>query len=172
MINMDNIYLVGFMGTGKSSVGRELAKREKWEFIDLDELIEKREKRSIAEIFAKQKEPYFRQLEKQILKETSGRNNCVVACGGGIVMDKDNIDLMKKTGIMVCLAASPEVILKRTSQARHRPLLEVENHKERIKLLLNARAPYYALADSTIDTSRISVGGVTDKIIQLIAKRR
>ena len=92
---MKNIYLVGFMGTGKSAVGSELAKNKQWRFVDLDELIELKEKRSIPDIFAQDGEPYFRRLEKQALKEVSREKEFVVACGGGIVVALENIKIMK-----------------------------------------------------------------------------
>lgn len=153
---MKNIYLVGFMGTGKSTVGRELAKKKKWRFVDLDELIELREGRSIADIFSKKGEPYFRRIEKKILKEVSLEKSFVVSCGGGIVCDEDNIKTMKKTGIVICLKATPAIILKRTKGLKSRPLLNVDNPKEKISLLLKLRAPYYAKADKLIDTSKLS----------------
>jgi shikimate kinase len=164
---MNNIYLVGFMATGKTAVGRELAKKKKWQFVDLDELIELREKRTIADIFAKEGEPYFRQLEKRLLKEVAVEKKFVIACGGGIVIDKDNIKIMKNTGIIICLSASPEAILKRATGYAHRPLLNVREPREQIDLLLKMRAPYYALADKTIDTSGISIKEVVHKIIKL-----
>jgi shikimate kinase len=167
-----NIYLAGFMGTGKTVVGKELAKKKKWQFIDLDELIELKEKRTIPEIFAKSGEPYFRRAEKQVLKEVAKEKKFVVACGGGIVIDKDNIRIMKESGIMICLTASPEVILKRTAGYAHRPLLNVPNPKKQVELLLKLRAPYYAQADKTIDTSRISVRAVVVKILKIIAKKK
>ena len=166
---MNNIYLVGFMGTGKTAVGKKLAKRKKWQFADLDDLIEFKEKRAISEIFAKKGEPYFRKAEKKVLNEVSKEKNFVVAGGGGIVMDPENIRIMKATGIMICLNATVEVILKRTSGSTHRPLLNVTDTKKQIGLLLKFRSPYYALADETIDTSRISVGKVAEKIIKLIS---
>ena len=162
-----NIYLVGFMGTGKTTVGRELAKKKKWQFVDLDELIQLKEKRLIADIFAKDKEPYFRRIEKQVLKSVTREKNIVFACGGGIVIDKENIRIMKNTGKIICLVASPEVILKRTSEYGHRPLLNTPDPKKQIELLLKLRAPYYALADETIDTSKLSVAQVVKKIMQL-----
>jgi shikimate kinase len=161
---MGNIYLVGFMGTGKTAVGKELAKKKKWRFVDLDDLIELKEKRTIAEIFTKEGEPYFRRIEKRVLKEVSLEKKFVVACGGGIVIDKDNIRIMKETGIVICLAASPEVILERTSPCAHRPLLNVAQPKKQIELLLKLRAPYYALADKTIETSKLSIKEAVDKI--------
>ena len=171
-LEMGNIYLVGFMGTGKTAVGKELAKKKKWQFVDLDELIELKEKRTIADIFAKDGEPYFRRIEKRTLKEVAKEKKFVVACGGGIVIDKDNIRIMKDTGMIICLTASLEVILKRTSGYVHRPLLNVGDRKKQIDLLLKLRAPFYALADKTIDTSKVSVEKVVDKILKLTTKRR
>ncbi len=159
-----NIYLVGFMGTGKSAVGRELAKKKKWHFVDLDELIELKEKRAIADIFAKEGEPYFRKIESKVLKEVSKEKGFVIGCGGGIVINEENIKIMKASGTIICLSAKPEVILKRVSGATHRPLLNVENPKEKIELLLKLRSPYYAKADKTIDTSKLSVKEVVGKI--------
>lgn len=156
------------MGTGKTAVGRELAKKKKWRFVDLDDLIELREKRSIADIFAKEGESLFRRLEKQALKEVVKESRFVVACGGGIVTNEGNIKIMKDSGIIICLSARSEVILKRICGSMHRPLLNVENPKERIGLLLKLRSPYYALADKTIDTSRLSVKEVTQKISKIL----
>jgi len=166
-----NIYLVGFMGTGKTSVGKELAKKKKWQFMDLDELIELRERRSISDIFAKEGEPYFRRIEKKILKEVSAENKFVVACGGGIVLDKGNIKIMKETGIIICLTATPEVILNRTSGCTHRPLLNVAGPKNQIRLLLKLRSPYYGQADLSIDTSKLSLKEVAAKIIKLASQK-
>ncbi|MDD5730655.1 MAG: shikimate kinase [Candidatus Omnitrophica bacterium] len=165
---MSNIYLVGFMGTGKTSVGRELARRTKNKFIDLDDLIESREKRSIPDIFAKDGEPHFRKLEKETLLEVSKDKGLIVACGGGIVLDRQNIETMKKTGKVICLSASAQVILERTSRSTHRPLLNVASPKEKIETLLKARASCYALADETIDTSGFSVKQVADSIIKIL----
>jgi shikimate kinase len=166
-----NIYLVGFMGTGKSSVGKELAKKKKWRFLDLDELIQLREKRTIADIFTQQGEPYFRRIEKQVLKEVAKEKKFVVACGGGIVINPDNIKTMKETGIIICLSASPQVILERTSGYGHRPLLNVAEPEKQIELLLKLRAPYYGRADKMIDTSTISVKEAVGKIIKLTSKK-
>lgn len=168
---MKNIYLVGFMGTGKTIVGKELAKKKKWRFLDLDDLIELREKRTIADIFTKEGEPYFRRTEKQALKEVSKEKKFVVACGGGVVINPDNIKTMKETGIIICLSASPQVILARTSTYRHRPLLNVADPKKQIELLLKIRAPYYAKADKIIETSKCSIKEVVGKIIKLTSKK-
>ncbi len=163
-----NIYLVGFMGTGKTSVGRALAKSKKWNFIDLDELIELKQQRSIVDIFAAQGEPYFRKIEKKALKQVSAEHKFVVACGGGVVLDPDNIKLMKKTGILICLCATCQIILKRVSASTLRPILNVANPQERIELLLKMRAPYYRQADKSIDTSKLSVKQVVAKISKML----
>jgi shikimate kinase len=165
-----NIYLVGFMGTGKSSAGKALAKRKKWQFVDLDELIELREGRAISAIFANKGEPYFRRLETRILKEVALQKKFIVSCGGGIVLNEDNIALMKKTGKVICLSATPQVILKRVSNTSKRPLLNVDNPLARIEHLLKLRAPYYVQADFQISTSRLSVDKVVAKVIQTLSK--
>jgi len=167
---MGNIYLVGFMGTGKTTVGKELARKKKWQFADLDDLIELREKSLIRDIFAKKGEPYFRKVEKQVLKEAVREKNFVFACGGGIVIDSENIRIMKKTGKIICLTAEPEVILKRTQSCSHRPLLNVKAPKKQIELLLKMRSPYYALADKTVNTSKLSVQQVVVRLIRLTSK--
>ncbi len=166
-----NIYLVGFMATGKTAVGRELARKKKWQFVDLDELIELREKRLIREIFAKDGEPYFRKVERSALKEVAREKNFVVACGGGVVLDKDNIKDMRQSGKIICLSASPDVILKRISGSTRRPLLNVPKPKEKIELLLKLRAPYYARAGCVIDTSKLTVAKVVEKVLKVTSHR-
>lgn len=169
---MHNIYLVGFMGTGKTSVGCLLAKKKKWHFVDLDEYIELSQQRRIADIFAKDGEPYFRKIEKRALKEVASQKEFVVACGGGIVLDKDNIKLMKKSGILICLSASAKEILKRVSVNASRPLLNVANPRKRIELLLKMRASYYMQADKIIDTSCLSIKEVVEKISKISCLRK
>lgn len=169
---MDNIYLVGFMATGKTIIGKELAGKLKRQFADLDELIELKEKRRICDIFTKNGEPYFRKVEKEVLRQASKKDNFIYACGGGIVMDKDNIRIMKQTGKIVCLTAKLQVILKRLGETAHRPLLNVPEPKKQIEALLKMRAPFYALADKTIDTSKLSVTQVVSKISRIIKVKR
>jgi len=160
------------MATGKTSVGRELARKKKWHFLDLDELIELREKRTISEIFAKEGEPYFRKVEKRILKEVAAESKFVIACGGGIVIDPENIKTMKESGIIICLTATPKVILKRASGFTHRPLLNVAEPEKQVELLLKLRAPYYAQADKTIDTSKKNVKEVAGIILKLTGRKK
>jgi len=159
------------MGTGKTSVGQALAKQKSWNFVDLDELIELQEQRRIVDIFAKEGEACFRKIEKKVLKQVSTQDKFIVACGGGIVLDAANIKLMKKTGILICLRARPEAILKRVSTNSLRPILNVAKPRERIELLLKMRAPYYLQADKSIDTSRLTIKQVVAKISGMLAKK-
>ncbi|MEW6008700.1 MAG: shikimate kinase [Candidatus Omnitrophota bacterium] len=167
---MKNIYLVGFMGTGKSVVAKVLAKRLNLKFIDMDTLIEKKEGLKIKDIFAERGETYFRQLEKETVKELSAKLDTVVACGGGVVLDKDNLNILKATGSIICLNARPEIILKRCENCTDRPLLNIENPKKRIEELLRFRAPFYAQAHFNIDTSDLSVEEVAEKILEGIRR--
>jgi len=168
----NNIYLVGFMGTGKTAVGRELAKIKEWRFIDLDDLIEDSQHKSVSEIFAKSGEAYFRELEKDALAGISQKSDCVVSCGGGIVLDQGNIDVMRSTGVMVCLSASVDEIIRRTRGRVHRPLLNVPDPKEKIEYLLKVRAPYYDRADIIIDTTQVPIDEISKKILAVIAEKK
>ena len=163
---MRNIYLVGFMGSGKTSVGKEIAKIKRLNFYDTDSLIELRERRTISDIFSENGEKYFRELEKNILKEISSKKNAVIACGGGIVMDEENIKIMKKTGVLIYLSASREKILKRISGSAHRPLLNVPEPEKEISSLMKQREKFYAKADIIINTSELSVKEVAEKILK------
>lgn len=168
---MNNLYLVGFMATGKSVVGRHLSTRLGWQFCDLDELIEKKEKRKIAQIFSESNEEYFREIEKRELFEISQQKNFVVACGGGIVLNPDNVRDMKATGVVICLSTKPEVILRRSLGLTHRPLLNVDQPERKIKELLKLRAPFYAEADYSIDTSDLSINQVVEKILDYVKSK-
>ncbi len=169
--NMNNIYLVGFMGTGKSSVGLHIAREIKGDFVDLDKLIEEKEDKTIADIFKEKGEPYFRGLEKNFLKDVANKKNQIIACGGGIVIDPDNIKLMKDNGTMICLAATPDVILERTRKSNHRPLLNVPDPLEAIQALLADRQKLYDQADITIDTSEISIKEVATRVLNSLPNR-
>lgn len=161
---MKNIALVGFMGTGKTTIACMLAEKFHAEYIDIDDLIEANQKMSIVEIFAKKGEPFFRKLEKEAVAEVSAKQGRIIACGGGVVLDADNIVNLKRNGILICLQAKPEVIIERTQNYAHRPLLNVANPKEKIKQLLSIREVYYAKADYTVDTSSLNKIQVIDKI--------
>ncbi len=166
---MKNIILVGFMGTGKTAVGKELAKRLKMKFVDMDDIIEGREGMKISKVFAEKGEPYFRSIEKKVAKEISKQANLVIAAGGGAVIDEENVRVLKSSGTMICLTASPEVILERTKGYANRPLLNVSDPKAKISELLAKRAAYYARADRQVDTTALTVHDVVQKILSVIA---
>ncbi len=163
-----NIVLIGFMGAGKTAVGRQLSQRLNLKFADLDCLIEQKEKRQIAEIFSQEGEAYFRKIEKQMVKQVSQGQNQVIACGGGVVIEKENIENLKKAGALIYLRASPEVLFNRIKGQTHRPLLKVDDQRKKIDELLKFRAALYTQADYTIDTSNLSVEDVVSKILEII----
>ena len=163
-----SIALIGFMGTGKTVVGKMLAEKLHKEFIELDAEIEKKAGKSIPDIFREGGEIRFRELEIEVTGEITGKKNAVIACGGGIVLNTINIFRLKQECVIVCLTASPEVILKRISgDKNNRPLLTVADRKKQIKELLDFRRPFYErAAEITIDTSGIDAPGVVKKIIE------
>lgn len=161
---MPNIILLGFMGTGKTCVGKRLAERLGMGFLDMDDLIEEEEGMPIRKIFKRFGEPYFREKETSICERVSGFNNYVIATGGGVVLKTVNIENLRRNGILISLTATPEVIYERTKKARTRPLLE-EDPKRKIQELLKVRDPYYRMADWMLDTSMLSIPEVVDKIV-------
>lgn len=161
-----NIVLIGFMGTGKTEVGKELAERLGYGFIDTDELIEKKSGISISEIFDRYGEPYFRDIESEVIKDVSRKDKVVISTGGGAVIREENRENLKRKGILVCLTASPEIIHERTRSYDNRPLLKIDDPYKRIKELLKEREPYYSQADITIDTSDIETSEVVNKILK------
>jgi shikimate kinase len=163
-----SIALIGFMGTGKTAVGRLLAEKLGKEFVELDAVIEKKAGKSIPEIFRQSGEIGFRELEIEATGEVAGKKNTVIACGGGIVLNKINIDRLRGECVIVCLTASPQVIIKRTSaDMEERPLLAVPDRARQVEELLKFREPYYKRsADVTINTTRISADAVVGRIIK------
>ena len=138
-----NLYLLGFMGTGKSVLGKRVASRLGYRFIDSDYEIEKKCGMPTKEIFAQFGEEKFRQMEREFIETGHPNSNCVVSCGGGLCCRDDMPELVKSKGISVVLFSTPEEILEHTSRNKSRPLLNVENPLERIKTLLNERTPFY-----------------------------
>jgi len=165
---MKNIVLVGFMGTGKTAVGKLLSQRLGREFLELDEVIEKKEGTSIREIFEKKGEAYFRKLEKEAVKETAQKKGIIISAGGGAIIDEENLKNLKENGILICLSSSVDVILKRTKGPKKRPLLNVPDPKKKIEELLKKRESYYKKSDFCIDTSTLTVEQVVDKIIEIL----
>ena len=155
-----NIALIGFMGTGKTVVGKALADELDKEFVETDGLIEKLVGRSIPEIFQYDGEIAFRELEIEIIKRIAVKDNAVIACGGGIVLNKINVDRLAEKCIIINLKASPSVIAER-------PLLAVTDRLAQIKELQDYRRPYYQrAADFEINTSRLSIKTVVNKIVE------
>ena len=167
-----NIALVGFMGAGKTEVGRLLAEKLGKDFLEVDELIEQRAGKSVPEIFQQDGEIAFRELEIEATREAAEKRDAVIACGGGAVLNQINIDRLREHGVIIYLAASPEVILNRTSSdTGERPLLVAEDKASRVKKLLNLRQPFYErAADITVNTSELDVTGVVGKIISVIER--
>jgi shikimate kinase len=165
-----SIALIGFMGTGKTAVGKLLAEKMGKEFIELDALVEKTSGKSIPAVFRDEGEIAFRELEINVTREVAGRKNAVIACGGGIVLNKINIDRLKLECVIVCLSASPAVILKRTSTDKDgRPLLAVVDRAQQVTELMKFRRPYYKRsADITIDTSRLKPDTIVRRIIEKV----
>ncbi len=162
-----NIALIGFMGTGKTAVGKVLAEKLRRSFVELDLLIEQKTGKSIPDIFQQDGEIAFRELEIELTKEISKDKNLVIACGGGIVLNKINIDRLRQQCRIVYLTASPRVILKRVANEEgQRPLLEVDNPTLAIREMLSFRKPFYErAADIKIDTSKLDINSVAEQII-------
>lgn len=166
---MKNIVLIGFMGTGKTTIATQLARSLRMRYVSTDDLIEKREKRTINEIFTTDGEEYFRDVESAVVRDLSGQEGLVIDTGGGIVIRPENIEALKASGIVICLAADEEAIMERTKKYKHRPLLNVEDPKAKIRSLLAKRAPLYAKADHTIDTGALTARQVVAKIEEIAA---
>lgn len=163
-----NVAIFGFMGVGKSAVGRMLAEKLGLSFIDLDQKIVSRTGRSIESIFQEDGEEKFREIEKAVTKEYSALDGQVIACGGGTVIDPENLENLRQSSRMVLLTAEPEVILERVeAEGELRPLLNVEDRLGKIRSLLSERWPRYVeAADIIIDTSEYTLQVVVSIIIE------
>ena len=159
-----NIALIGFMGTGKTTVGRMLADAMRFEFLDTDDLIQQRTGRLITDIFAQHGEPAFRALERQVVDELAGRTQTVISTGGGLPAEPGNLERLKKYALVVCLWAAPEKIWERVRNQSHRPLLNHPDPLARIRELLAAREPAYKAADVLVNTDLRNVREVTQQI--------
>lgn len=159
-----NIVLLGFMGTGKTVVGKKLASDLGMQFVEMDSVIEERERVTINEIFSTKGESYFRNVESDVVRELSNKKGLVVSAGGGVVLNPDNIKELQKNGILICLNATPEEIYKRVGNEKYRPLLNVEDPLKRIRELLDYRRPYYNRIALQVDTTGKSIQEVADEI--------
>jgi len=163
-----NIVIAGFMGTGKSTVAKQLARKLKMEFVDMDQVIEENKGMSIADIFARYGEDYFRQQENKLVKELSQRENMVIATGGGTLLSSDNAKILSQKGEIICLYADPTTIYNRIKSKNNRPLLREENVLESINQLLKVRKKIYDNIKLKIDTSDLSIKEVVERIIELL----
>lgn len=165
------VVLVGFMGSGKSSVGKELARRLGAEFVDVDDRIEEAARRPIREIFAEEGEPAFRERERAALKEVLAVRGRVVATGGGAFQDEGNRDLLKSYAPVVYLEVEAETVLRRLSKDRNRPLLAGGDRESAVRGLLERRSPGYRLADHVVSADRGTVREIAERIIVLLRIR-
>ncbi|HET6515777.1 MAG TPA: shikimate kinase [Thermodesulfovibrionales bacterium] len=165
---MRNIILTGFMGVGKTAVGRELSNILGWKLVDVDEEIVKAKGMSINEIFSLFGEPLFRDIETEMIREIAAKENIIISTGGGAVLRQENMEILRKSGTIVGLSARPDTILKRTSANRERPLLQVEDPYQKIRELLDFRRPYYEKADIMIDTESGTPRQIAEEIVKRI----
>ncbi len=163
---MRNIVLVGFMGTGKTTVGELLAQKTGMPLLDMDSLIVERAGKSINDIFAQDGEPHFRRLERELVQELSSQTGHVISTGGGIVLNPDNIADYEKSGLVVCLLASPETILDRVRHDTSRPLLAGDKEAKIVELL-ESRKPLYEAVAHMIETDGLSPEEIAEGIIRL-----
>ena len=160
-----NIALIGFMGTGKSTVGRLVAEALNFRFVDTDEYIEEQTGKHIAEIFAQSGEAGFRELEHHFLHELAGWTRTVISTGGGLAAQPGNLAELKTFALVVCLWATPETIWERVRHQTHRPLLQTVDPQARIRELLAQRDPFYREADLLIRSDQRAAKQVAQQII-------
>ncbi len=166
----ENIFMIGFMGSGKSSVSLQLADMTGMPKMEMDQIITERENMTIAEIFAQKGEPYFRELETNLLREFGTTGPQIVSCGGGVAMNELNVEEMRKSGTIVCLSATPEVIYDRVKDSRERPLLNGNMNVEYIAKLMEERRPFYEkAADMIIDTTHKRIDKIAEAILEAVA---
>ncbi|NBI30699.1 shikimate kinase [Chengkuizengella marina] len=163
----NNVVLIGFMGTGKSTVGKQLALKLGWEFIDTDQEIEHREKMSIPEIFSKNGENYFRKVETEIIQKVMSNEKQVIATGGGSVLRLENRSKMLSHGTVIQLEADTENIIKRVEGEKQRPLLQ-GNLREKVYEMKDQRKYVYDFADFVIDTNVMKVDSIAEQIYNLM----
>jgi len=165
----EHIFLIGFMGVGKTSTSKLLSQKLKVREVDTDDMIVQREKRSIPEIFEQSGEPYFRQVETEMLDFLAEQASCIVSCGGGMAMREENVAKMKRIGKIIFLTATPETIYGRVKDSTNRPLLNGNMNISHITELMEAREPKYrAAADIAIPTDGQTPGQVAERIIRAL----
>jgi shikimate kinase len=170
------IYLAGFMGAGKSTIGPILANTIGWDFYDLDLLIEEKTGKKVRQIFEEEGEDYFRKIESEMLLEVSQKANSVVSLGGGTMANEKNLAVLKNSGTTIYLKATTDSFYNRLRYKRDRPSLAVNESEDftkeklvnRINHLMSNREKFYEQADIIVDTDNFSVGKTVDKIVKLL----
>ena len=165
-----NIVLVGFMGTGKTSIGRRLSTQLRMRYVDTDDIVERDSGRRISEIFAEDGEAAFRELESEAVRKVSKLYNYVISTGGGVVLKEANMIELRRNGIIFCLNATAEEIYRRVRHQSHRPLLQTPDPLTKINSMLEERHAYYAKADYMVETTGRSFGEVMAYIKRVFAK--
>jgi len=156
-----NAYFVGFMGTGKTTVGRAIAYQLGFEWLDVDEQIERAQGKTVAQIFEQTGEAAFRAMERQFIESGHPATRTIVSCGGGLVVQPGMLDLLKTKGVVICLHASLETILERTQHSAARPLLNVADPFARIRALYAEREPVYRRSGTLVLTDNRTLREIT-----------
>lgn len=170
---MENLFLIGFMGAGKSSVSQGLGRMLDREVVEMDQRIAQQEGMTIPEIFAQKGEPYFRACETALLESFAQGSPRIISCGGGVPMREENVTAMRRCGTVVLLTARPEVILDRVKDSDERPLLQGHKDVPYISGLMEQRRPKYeAAADITVDTSSLTIEEVCREVLRQIQTRK
>jgi shikimate kinase len=162
-----NLYLVGFMGTGKSTVGRQVAKQLGFQFLDSDHEIERQQGKPVSTIFAEEGEARFRVLEREFIEHGHPASRCVVAGGGGLVVPPGMLELLRARGIVMCMHAPIETILERTRHTTHRPLLQVEDPATRLRELYAQREEIYRRTGTMVLTDRRPLREIVAHVMRL-----
>jgi shikimate kinase len=169
---MKNIVLTGFMGTGKTTIGKALAQMLHMKLVDVDEEIESAQGMTINDIFKTYGEKHFRDIETAMIKKLSQEGNLIISTGGGAVLRDENMQALKEKGTIFCLNASAETILERTGSSQDRPLLKVENPEKKISELLAYRRPFYEKAGFMIETDGKSPLLIAEEIVEIVKWRK
>jgi len=161
-----NLYLVGFMGSGKTTVGRAVAQKLGYTLLDSDHEIERQAGKPITEIFASQGEPAFRAMERAFIEGGHPASGCIIACGGGLVIQPGMLELVRSKGVLICLHASLETIIRRTTGMGHRPLLNTQNPEERVRTLYAQREPIYRQCGTMVLTDSRPFSDIVAHVIR------
>jgi len=169
---MSNIVLIGFMGTGKTTVGQQISKELWMPMVDTDTMVEVDNQMIIGEIFDRYGEDYFRNLEAAVVRKVSKFKSHVISTGGGVVLRFENLNLLQENGLLFCLRATPEEIFERIKDESRRPLLKDPDPPNKIRQLLQARQAHYQRIEHQIETTNLSIEEVTNQIIGIYQSAR